>query len=135
MQTSCKKDVEPIDLLQAFEIIVEKAKGSSLGEEFYQKADPYLVFVSDKLCISKRASVIMALFADRCYDTHIRFSDLTEFLDCRILTLLRYSNETQELIDKEYVCQNRIEGLSYSIPMEVMEAFQHNLRYIPSDVD
>lgn len=77
----------------------------------------------------------MALFADRCYDTHIRFSDLTEFLDCRILTLLRYSNETQELIDKEYVCQNRIEGLSYSIPMEVMEAFQHNRRYIPSDVD
>lgn len=134
-QISDKKDVEPIDLLQAFEIIVEKAKGSSLGEEFYQEAEPYLGFVSDKLCISKRASVIMALFADRCYDTHIRFSDLTEFLDCRILTLLRYSNETQELIDKEYVCQNRIEGLSYSIPMEVMEAFQHNQRYIPSDVD
>lgn len=134
-QISDKKDVEPIDLLQAFEIIVEKAKGSSLGEEFYQKAEPYLGFVSDKLCISKRASVIMALFADRCYDTHIRFSDLTEYLDCRILTLLRYSNETQELIDKEYVCQNRIEGLSYSIPMEVMEAFQHNQRYIPSDVD
>lgn len=134
-QISDKKDVEPIDLLQAFEIIVEKAKGSSLGEEFYQKAEPYLGFVSDKLCISKRASVIMALFADRCYDTHIQFSDLTEFLDCRILTLLRYSNETQELIDKEYVCQNRIEGLSYSIPMEVMEAFQHNQRYFPSDVD
>lgn len=134
-QISDKKDVEQIDLLQAFEIIVEKAKGSSLGEKFYQKAEPYLGFVSDKLCISKRASVIMALFADRCYDTHIRFSDLTEFLDCRILTLLRYSNETQELIDKEYVCQNRIEGLSYSIPMEVMEAFQHNQRYIPSDVD
>lgn len=134
-QISDKKDVEQIDLLQAFEIIVEKAKGSSLGEEFYQKAEPYLGFVSDKLCISKRASVIMALFADRCYDTHIRFSDLTEFLDCRILTLLRYSNETQELIDKEYVCQNRIEGLCYSIPMEVMEAFQHNQRYIPSDVD
>lgn len=67
------KDVEQIDLLQAFEIIVEKAKGSSLGEEFYQKAEPYLGFVSDKLCISKRASVIMALFADRCYDTQIRF--------------------------------------------------------------
>ena len=134
-QISDKRDVEQIDLLQAFEIIVEKAKGSSLGEEFYQKVDPYLGFVSDKLCISKRASVIMALFADRCYDTQIRFSDLTEYLDCRILTLLRYSNETQELIDKEYVCQNRIEGLSYSIPMEVMEAFQHDQRYIPSDVD
>ena len=126
-QISDKKDVEQIDLLQAFEIIVEKAKGSSLGEEFYQKTEPYLGFVSDKLCISKRASVIMALFADRCYDTHIRFSDLTEFLDCRILTLLRYSNETQELIDKEYVCQNRIEGLSYSSFAEI--------RILPSALD
>lgn len=127
--------MEQMDLLQAFEMIVDKAKDSSLGEKFYQKADSYLGFVSDKLCISKRASAIMALFADRCYDTHIQFSDLIDYLDCRILTLLRYTTETQELIDKEYVCQNRIEGLNYSIPMEVMEAFQHNQRYIPSDVE
>ncbi|MGO5016490.1 ATP-binding protein [Segatella copri] len=127
--------MEQMDLLQAFEMIVDKAKDSSLGEKFYQEADSYLGFVSDKLCISKRASAIMALFADRCYDTHIQFSDLIDYLDCRILTLLRYTTETQELIDKEYVCQNRIEGLSYSIPMEVMEAFQHNQRYIPSDVE
>lgn len=127
--------MEQMDLLQAFEMIVDKAKDSSLGEKFYQEADSYLGFASDKLCISKRASAIMALFADRCYDTHIQFSDLIDYLDCRILTLLRYTTETQELIDKEYVCQNRIEGLNYSIPMEVMEAFQHNQRYIPSDVE
>ncbi len=127
--------MEQMDLLQAFEMIVDKAKDSSLGEKFYQEADSYLGFVSDKLCISKRASAIMALFADRCYDTHIQFSDLIDYLDCRILTLLRYTTEIQELIDKEYVCQNRIEGLNYSIPMEVMEAFQHNQRYIPSDVE
>lgn len=47
-----------MDLLQAFEIIVDKAKNSSLGEKFYQGADSYLGFVSDKLGISKRASAI-----------------------------------------------------------------------------
>ena len=52
MQTSCKKGMEQMDLLQAFEIIVDKAKGSSLGEKFYQEADPYLGFVSDKLYLS-----------------------------------------------------------------------------------
>lgn len=135
MQTSCKKGMEQMDLLQAFEIIVDKAKGSSLGEKFYQEADPYLGFVSDKLCISKRASAIMALFADRCDDNHIQFSDYTDFLDCRILSLLRYSKETEELVDKEYVCRRKDEGLYYCIPMEVMEAFQQNQRYIPSDVE
>lgn len=135
MQTSCKKDMEQMDLLQAFEIIVDKAKGSSLGEKFYQEADPYLGFVSDKLCISKRASAIMALFADRCDDNHIQFSDFTDFLGCRILSLLRYANEIQELVDKEYICRNRDEGFYYTIPMEVMEAFQHNERYNPMDVE
>lgn len=134
-QISCKEGWEQIDLLQAFEIIVDKAKGSSLGEKFYQEADPYLGFVSDKLCISKRASAIMALFADRCDDCHIQFSDLTEYLGCRILTLLRYITETQELIDKEYVCQCKDNGIYYFIPMEVMEAFQQNRRYVSSDVE
>lgn len=66
-QISDKKNVEQMDLLQAFEIIVEKAKGSSLGDEFYQKADPYLGFVSDKLCISKRASVFHLAVYTLCY--------------------------------------------------------------------
>ena len=55
--------MEQMDLLQAFEIIVDKAKNSSLGEKFYEEADSYLGFVSDKLDISKHASAIMALFA------------------------------------------------------------------------
>lgn len=135
MQTSCKKGMDQMDLLQAFEIIVDKAKGSSLGEKFYQEADPYIGFVSDKLCISKRASAIMALFADRCDDNHIQFSDFTDFLGCRILSLLRYANEIQELVDKEYICRNRDEGFYYTIPMEVMEVFQHNERYNPMDVE
>ena len=135
MQTSCKRDMEQMDLLQAFEIIVDKAKNSSLGEKFYEEADSYLGFVSDKLDISKRASAIMALFADRCDDSHILFSDFTDFLGCRILSLLRYANEIQELVDKEYICRNRDEGFYYTIPMEVMEAFQQNQRYIPSDVE
>lgn len=135
MQTSCKKDMEQMDLLQAFEIIVDKAKNSSLGEKFYEETDSYLGFVSDKLDISKRASAIMALFADRCDDSHIQFSDFTDFVGCRILSLLRYANEIQELVDKEYICCNRDEGFYYTIPMEVMEVFQHNERYNPMDVE
>lgn len=127
--------MEQMDLLQAFEIIVDKAKNSSLGEKFYQEADSHLSFVSDKLGISKRASTIMALFADRYDDSHIQFSDYTDFLDCRILSLLRYAKETQELVDKEYICRYKDNGLYYSIPVEVMEAFQHNEPYVPSDVE
>lgn len=41
-QIANKNDIEQMDLLQAFETIVDLAKKSSLNEEFYQKADSYL---------------------------------------------------------------------------------------------
>jgi len=85
-QIANKNDIEQMDLLQAFETIVDLAKKSSLNEEFYQKADSYLCFVSEKLGVSKGASVIMSLFADKC-NQHIRLSDYLSYLDCRILTL------------------------------------------------
>lgn len=131
-QTSCKQTMEQMDLLQAFEAIVDKAKDSSLSDEFYKKTDIYLSFVSGKLGVSKRACVLLSLFADRCDDRRIQLSDYPSYLNCRILTLLRYSKEIKELVDNEYVCEYKDDGLYYSIPMEVMEAFQRNERYVPS---
>ena len=126
--------MEQMDLLLAFERIVDLAKDSSLDDEFYQKADVYLGYVSYKLGISKRASTILALFADKCDDDHIQFSDFTEYLKCRILTLLRYTQEIQELVDKEYICQHKDNGLYFSFSFEAMEAFRHNQDLVPRDV-
>ena len=80
MDTTIKEQLEQMDLLQAFEMIVDKAKDSALGEKFYQEAEPYLNFVAEKLGISKRASVIMSLFADRCDDNHLPCEKKTEKL-------------------------------------------------------
>lgn len=115
-QISCKEGLEQIDLLQAFEIIVDKAKGSSLGEKFYQEADAYLGFVSDKLCISKRASVIMALFADRCDDCHIQFSDLTEYLGCRILSLFHIPRRQRNLLTRNMSAGVRMKVFTTASP-------------------
>lgn len=113
-------------MLLAFENIVDLAESSSLSTVFYQKADAYISYVSDKLGISKRASVILALFADKCDDCHIQLSDFTDFLNCRILTLMRYTNELQELIDKEYICQYKDDSIFYSFSLDAMEAFRRN---------
>lgn len=126
--------MDQMDLLLAFERIVDLAKDSSLGDEFYQKADVYLGYVSDKLGITKRASVILALLADKCDDDRIQFSDFTEYLKCRILTLLRYTQEIQQLVDKEYISQHKDNGLYFSFSFEAMEAFRHNQDLVPRDV-
>lgn len=133
-QTSKKNSMEQLDLLLAFENIVDLAENSSLNAGFYQKADAYISYVSDKLGISKRASVILALFADKCDDCHILLSDFTEFLDCRILTLMRYTNELQELIDKEYICQYKDDSIFYSFSLDAMEAFRRNQDLVQREV-
>lgn len=133
-QTINNSSMGQMDLLLAFERIVDLAKDSSLGDEFYQKADVYLGYVSDKLGISKRASTILALLADKCDDDNIQFSDFTEYLKCRILTLLRYTQEIQELADKEYICQHKNNGLYFSFSFEAMEAFRNNQDLVPRDV-
>ena len=122
-----------MDLLLAFEKIMELAKGSSLGDEFYQKADAYLVYVSDKLGISKRACALLSLFADKYGVEHIELSDFADYLGCRILSLLRYTNEIQELMDKEYIFQHKSDGLYYSFSFEAMEAFRHNHDLVPRE--
>lgn len=116
MQTSCKKGMEQMDLLQAFEIIVDKAKGSSLGEKFYQEADPYLGFVSDKLCISKRASAIMALFADRCDDNHIQFSDYTDFWIAESLACFDIPRRQRNLLTRNMSAGVRMKVFTIASP-------------------
>ena len=133
-QIANKVDLEQMDLLQAFEKIVDMAKNSSLSEKFYQKADAYLGFVSEKLGISKRASVIMSLFADKC-NNRIRLSDYLSYLDCRILTLLRYLDEIKQLEDKEYICIHKDDDAYYTVPMEVMESFLRNKPYMPVEAE
>lgn len=133
-QSANMKATEQMDLLLAFEKVVDLAKDSALNEEFYEKADAYLGYVSDKLDISKRASVMLCLLADKCDDDHIQFSDFIEYLKCRILTLMRYTAEMQELIDKEYVCQHKDCGLYFSFSFEAMEAFRHNHDLVSRDV-
>lgn len=56
-QISDKKDVEPIDLLQAFEIIVEKAKGL-LSEKSFIRKQNRILFLFLINCVSPSEQVL-----------------------------------------------------------------------------
>ena len=123
-----------MDLLTAVEQIVDKAKGSGLSKEFYRKADKYIKYVSDKLELTKEQSVMMALFIDNSDDTSVRLSDFSEFLDCRTTRIIKYMTDIDELEKREFVrCSRDGHRLSYRVPMEVVEAFKKNEKYMPKD--
>jgi DNA polymerase III delta prime subunit len=123
-----------MDLLTAVEQIVDKAKGTGLSSEFYRKADRYIKYVSEKLEMTKEQSVMMALFIDHSDDTRITISDFSNFLDCRTTRIIRYMAEIDVLEKREFVrCCRDGRHMTYRIPMEVIEAFKKNEKYVPKN--
>lgn len=133
METSGKKQ-KKLDLLSAIEHIVDKAKDSQLSSEFYRKADRYIKYVSAKLDLTKEQSVMMALFIDNCEDNSITISDLSNYVGCRTTRLIRYMNDIDVLEKREMVrcCRDR-RGVSYRVPMEEVESFAYDKKFIPAD--
>ena len=122
-----------MDLLTAVEQIVEKAKESQLGKEFYRKADRYIKYVSEKMELTKEQSVIMALFINRSDDNHILIRDISGDINCPTIRILRYLKDIDELEKKEFIrcCRERRGKISYRVPFEVIEAFKRNEKYVP----
>ena len=121
------------DLLTAVEQIVDKAKGSGLSSEFYRKADKYIRYVSERLELTKEQSVMMALFLDNSDCERIQLSDFGRFLECRTTRLIKYMVEIDVLEKREFVRCNRHHGLCYKVPLEVIEAFKKNEKFVPKD--
>ena len=123
-----------LDLLTAVEQIVEKAKGTGLSSDFYRKADKFIKYVAEKMELTKEQSVMMALFVDNSDDTSITISDFGKFLDCRTTRIIRYMQEIDVLEKRELIrCSRDGNRITYRVPLEVVEAFKNNEKYIPKD--
>jgi ABC-type oligopeptide transport system ATPase subunit len=124
-----------MDLLTAVEQIVDKAKGSGLSSDFYRKADKYIKYMSERLDLTKEQSVMMALFIDNSDDERIQISDFGKFLECRTTRLIRYMSDIDVLEKREFVkcSRQKHSGISYRVPMEVIEAFKKNEKFVPKD--
>ena len=127
-----KKENEAIDLLMAFEQIVEMAEDSQLSDAFYRKAVKYIKYVSAKLDLSQKQSVMLALFVNRSYEECIQMEELSKYVKCSTVRILRYMNDIDELVKKEFIrCRRSKEKISYRVPLEFLEAVKRNEKYLP----
>ena len=131
-----RKMTKKLNLLIAIEQIVEKAKDSQLSREFFRKADKYIKYVSEKLDMTKEQSLMFALFINKSDDDSIQLSELSDFVKCSTVHLLRYTNDIDELEKREYLrcCRSRSSYRrynSYRVPIEVLEAIKHDEKYVP----
>ena len=132
------KQKKQMDLLTAIEQIVEKAKDSMLSPEFYRKASRYIKYVSDKLDLTKEQSVMLALFINQSDDDSIRLYQLSNYVQCPTVRILRYLNEIDELEKRELIrCYRNTrgccKGTSYRVPFDVIDALNRNEKFTPKN--
>lgn len=119
-----------IDLLTSVEKIVELANESKLSKGFYRKADKYITYISEKLELTKEESVMIALFINWSDENYIHLKDISDYVKCPSVCILRYTDvlENRELIRCR---RQRNERVSFRVPFDVVEAFKHDVKYIP----
>lgn len=126
-----KKEMKDMNLLEAMEHIVALAKGSGLSDEFYNKAKEDICFIADKLQLSKRQSVMLALFIDKSDSRSILASDIAEFLQCTTIQIIKCMNDVDELVRREYILKREDDRqLSFRVPIDVLEALTNNEAFV-----
>lgn len=127
-----KKTTRKLDLLTAVEQIVELSKGSHLDDDFYKKAARPIKHLAERMELTKEQSVMMALFIDHSSDTSIRISDFSTHLECSTTRIIRYMKEIDELALRGLVhCSRDRNGVTYRVPMDVIDAFKRDEKYVP----
>ena len=123
-----------MDLLTAVEQIVELSKNSHLNAEFFKKAAKPIKHLSEILELTEDQAVMMAVFIDNSSDTSIKVSDFASHFDCSTTRVIRLMSDVDELEKRGLVlCSRDRSGLTYRVPLDVIEAFKRNEKYKPRD--
>ena len=128
-----QKPTEQLDLLTATENIVDLAKDSGLKDDFFCKAAPYIDYLSERLDLNSQQIVMLALLLNNSNDSSIRADDLSRYVNCSTVRIIKYTTAIDELEKLGYVIKipSRRGNDSYRVPSEVVEAFKRNEKYVP----
>ena len=120
-------------LLSAIEQIAINAKDSALCEKFYKQNAKQILYIAQRLQISEREAVILAVLAN-FYNEWNSISDLAHYVDCHRLHMLYYAAELESLRKKCYVKLNsRGDKERYKISADTLKAIRQN--EVPQPLD
>ena len=126
-------DGEELTLLTAINSIVTLAEDSALSNSFFEKADRFITYFSERQDITKIQAVLLALFIESsAAGNKSDFSDVARYLDCNNVQVLQYKGEVDELVRKgmlRMIKNNMNHSYDYAITQGFMENLAKNEPY------
>ncbi len=126
-------DGQELTMLSAINAIVTLAEDSELNATFFEQADKFITYLSERQGISKMQAVLMALFIESsAAGNKADFADIARYLDCNNVQVLQYKSEVDELVKMGILrmIRNNMSGdYDYAVPSSLLESLSNNQPY------
>jgi len=130
-----------INLLETIENIVERvenAKGKDDRTKVSIATQKILKKLAEELNVTTNQALLFSTFINFYADSRIRNSDLTKFLKCKEIKLLRMGNDFEVLRERGLIkIRYDKEDTTYNVPADVIQALKNNeiYEYVPPIID
>ena len=118
---------EELTLLMAVNCIVTLAEDSELSSSFFEKADRFITYFSERQGITKIQAVLLALFIESsAAGNKSDLSDVAHFLNCNNVQVLQYKSEVDDLVRKGMLRMIK-NSMNRSYDFAITQGFMENL--------
>ena len=133
LHTDFVDDGQELTMLSAINTIVTLAEDSELNTMFFEQADRFITYLSERQGISKIQAVLLSLFIESSASGNKSdFSDIARYLDCNNVQVLQYKGEVDGLVKMGILrrLRNNMNGeFDYAVAPTLLESLSKNEPY------
>ena len=133
LHTEFVDDGQELTMLSAINTIVTLAEDSELNTMFFEQADRFITYLSERQGISKMQAVLLSLFIESSASGNKSdFSDIARYLDCNNVQVLQYKGEVDGLVKMGILrrLRNNMNGeFDYAVAPTLLESLSKNEPY------
>ena len=122
----------PTCLLDAIEVIVERAADSGLSSSFYKSVDASLEYLSSRLGMTKNEALLLSVAVNMGTDFRITLANIAEYFACTRIKVLKLAKDIDSLVERRYLrrVKMRERETTYTLHYEAVESIQNDEPYI-----
>lgn len=122
----------PACLLDAIEVVVERAVNCGLSNSFYKSVDASLEYLSSRLEMSRNEALLLSIAINMGTDLHITLTNIAEYFGCSRIKILKLAKDIDSLVERKYLrrVKMRDRETTYTLHYEVVESIQNDEPYI-----
>lgn len=116
-----------LTILDAIEQVVMLVRGSSFCPTFYRAVKRPLEYLSQRLSLTEDQCALFAIFINFSNDSRIFLSEITDFVNCSQIDMLRRASDFDELKRRHYICRTSgHRGDAYCVTHMALKAVKEN---------